>query len=274
MSKGLSKEPRARWDAFIVDAGGKAGLSGCVPFLENKTVNDIFYEGQFNGRPCIVKCSSRAPETICDEYRFMRRLYEADPAVFPEPYACHMSEDGRLAFVAMERLSGGTAADPAGDLVRMAKALEKTGVVHRDILKNILPGADGHLKLIDFQFAVDRGDYRESDYMRRNPKYLYTVFGVQKSLRLGVWNDCTEFLIALRLYNVSADNPAYAELRAMEGGMLFNPPIPALARLRLRLYRISLLLQLPFASGAKREAIARRIETLNTMRNNVVGSKI
>lgn len=266
MNKALPKKSRRRWDAFVADVGKEAGLSDCVPFLENKLVNDVFYVGLFNGRPCIVKCSSRAPDAIRDEYRFMQRLYDADHVVFPEPYACRTSRDGSMAFVAMERLSGSAAVDPAGDFLRMARALEKTGLVHRDILRNILPGADGHLKLIDFQFAVDRRDYRESRYMRAHPKYLYTVFGVQKSLRLGAWNDCTEFLIAMKLYNVPEDNPVYAELRAMEDGMLFEPKIPLSARIRLHLYRLSLLLQRPFASGAKLNAITHRIETLDTLR--------
>jgi serine/threonine protein kinase len=264
MNNRISAKAREKWDAFISTEGKAAGLSGCRPFLESKTVNDIFYEGMFKNRPCIVKCSSRAPDAICNEYRVMRQLYEVDTGVFPEPYACCVSKDGRLAFVAMERLSGDTAVDPAGDFVRMAKALEKTGIVHRDILKNILPGADRHLKLIDFQFAVDRNNYQESSYMRRNPKYLYTVFGVQKSLWLGAWNDCTELLIALRLYKVPEDNPAYAKLLSMEQGMFFCPPIGWFVRLRLLFYKISLRLQHAFAVGKKRQAIARRLETLSS----------
>ena len=65
----LSWRKRAAWDALVREEGAKMGLSDCRAFLENKLVNDIFYEGVFKGRPCVVKCSSRAPESIENEYK-------------------------------------------------------------------------------------------------------------------------------------------------------------------------------------------------------------
>ena len=55
----LPRRLRAKWDELIATEGAAMGLSECRVFLENKLVNDIFYEGLFKGRPCVVKCSSR-----------------------------------------------------------------------------------------------------------------------------------------------------------------------------------------------------------------------
>ena len=35
----------------------KGGFSDLRLFLENKYINEAFYEGKFEGRDCIVKCS-------------------------------------------------------------------------------------------------------------------------------------------------------------------------------------------------------------------------
>ena len=95
---------RAAWDAIIAEKGPGMGLSGCRAFLENKLVNDIFYEGLFNGKPCIVKCSSRAPESIENEYELASRMHAADPVHFPDVYAF---SPGPMAFVVVEKIAGG-----------------------------------------------------------------------------------------------------------------------------------------------------------------------
>ena len=134
---------RRKWNRIIETEGAKLGLSGCRSFLEDKIVNDIFYEGLFKGRPCIVKCSSRAPDSMRTEYEMLKRVHDADACVFPEPFALWVSDDGRNAFVALEKIGGGTPSDPASDILRMAVALRSTGIVHRDVcMKNILCGAD------------------------------------------------------------------------------------------------------------------------------------
>ena len=60
----LSWQKRAAWDALVREEGAKIGLSDCNAFLENKLVNDIFYEGVFKGRPCVVKSPIVSRETI------------------------------------------------------------------------------------------------------------------------------------------------------------------------------------------------------------------
>ena len=97
MKKRLDSRTRRKWDALIEAEGKAVGLTDCRPFLERKLVNDIFYEGLCKGRPCIVKCSSRAPESIVNEYELAKRLYETDPVHFPAVFAYH---PGPWAFVA------------------------------------------------------------------------------------------------------------------------------------------------------------------------------
>ena len=101
MAKSLKKRLRDKWNALIETEGTALGLSDCHIFLENKLVNDIFYEGLFKGKPCLVKCSSRAPASIVNEYELGSRLHAADPLHFPEVFACH---PGPFAFVVREKV--------------------------------------------------------------------------------------------------------------------------------------------------------------------------
>ena len=171
MGRPLDRRTRARWDALIETEGKALGLDGCRPFIENKLVNDIFYDGTFNGTPCIVKCSSRAPDSILNEATVGERLYATDPDVFPRVLAHFRTADGKCAFIVTQKIEGPSfdvlrlrpggippkqADSFAADILRIAKALCRTGIVHRDINPyNLFLDEDGHLKLIDCQFSVD-----------------------------------------------------------------------------------------------------------------------
>ena len=208
MRHGLSPALRAKWDALIATEGNRLGISGCRAFLENKLVNDVFYEGQFNGRPCMVKCSSRAPESILNEYEMSRRLASVDPGVCAEPLAHWRSPDGKMSFAVMQRLPGpslteliarGIEMDEAigimEDMVRIAEALQKAGIVWRDIIPdNFLMGSDGHLKLIDAQFAIDRNAFREDPYLASHWKYRTLLFAHHPDMAGRGWNDVAMML--------------------------------------------------------------------------------
>ena len=249
---------RAAWDALVAEEGAKIGLTACRAFLENKLVNDIFYEGLFNGKPCIVKCSSRAPESIENEYALASRLHDKDPAHFPAAFACH---PGRMAFVVTEKIEGGKSledvpADGFGDdLVAIVDALHAANVVHRDILpSNFLVAPDGHLKLIDFQFAVDMATKKVDAWLLRRPTYHFLVFAAAIG-PTGAWWDDAAFVDFLFPF-------LRERLRSRIGRLRFVFPFSPLVRLRLRLLANGMKLQRLFTrdGSRKRQSIDRRLE--------------
>lgn len=250
---------RVTWDGLIVSEGGRLGLSDCCAFLENKFINDIFYEGRFRGKACIVKCSSRVPGSIRNEYELALRLHAVVPSAVPEPLAAWASEDGRRAFVVTEEVSGPTLTELlargvtdeqadgfAADVGRLADALNETGIVHRDLFSdNLILGADGHLKAIDWQLAVDRNDYREDPWVARHWKFRYVVFGVNRELGLGVWNDFHALgKILAQLPQTNAVRAVAARLAAAAPSQSISAPPDALTRVKLRLYALSLRVQM------------------------------
>lgn len=265
MSKPLPKKLRAKWDELIETEGAAMGLSDCRVFLENKLVNDIFYEGLYKGVPCVVKCSSKAPELIRNEYDVGLKLNAVNPQVFPRFYECYVSEDGKYAFVVMEKLYDIKAVEPkfAGDdALCIIGALDQTGIVHRDVyIDNLMTGEDGHLKLIDFQFAVDRNKYEECKWMRRNWKYRYVVLGLVSGLPVGVWNDASGMLkVVQRICNGDEYKKAVDTIKKYENRMVFAPMISLVDRVLLRLYEARLKLQCFFVfDKLKKQAKQRRI---------------
>lgn len=268
----------AGWRQIVDETGAELGLAGCKILLENKYINDVFFEGRFKGRPAVVKCSSSCAWSIGNEFRLASRLYAAAPLIVPEPLAQWSSDDGRQAFVVTEKVSGpsltellergidGKQADSfAADILMLAAALEKTGIIHRDIYTdNFLLGNDGHLKVIDFQMSIDRNDYREDPWVAAHPKFLYVVFGVNHDTPCGCWDDRAALDAVLALLPATdAVTQARRKLAEMPD-MSFTARPSAWARLRLRLYALSLMVQahLPWRSRKRRDQTRKRLATI------------
>ena len=250
---------RADWRLAVDGAGADMGLSACRVLLENKYVNDVFFEGKYRGRDVVVKCSSKCAWSIGNEFRLASRLRAAAPSVVPEPLAEWRSEDGRRAFVVTERISGPSLTELlargvtnaqadgfAADIRALAEALKREGILHRDLFSdNLLLGSDGHLKAIDWQLAIDRADYHEDPWVARHWKFRYVVFGVNRELGLGVWNDFHALgkVIAL-LPQTAAVKDVAAWFAAEAPQMTFAAPPNGLTRFKLRLYALSLRVQM------------------------------
>lgn len=286
MKSSLDPRERARWDAVIAEEGGALGLAGCKPFLENKLVNDIFYEGTFKGEPCIVKCSSRAPESIFNEYAMSQKLAAADPMACAAALAHWRSRDGGMAFVVVKRLSGpsltemiarGVEADEAigvmEDMLRIARALAAAGIVWRDIIPdNFMMDSDGHLKLIDAQFAIDRSSFREDPYLVAHRKYRLLLFSHHPDMAGRGWND-----VAMMLH-FTRNLPSSSHVKALRGKlseMLSAAAFPVAPTtgdiLRMIAYGATMRLRLLLHPSAKKAAVLR--ERLQRVRRFVTGRK-
>lgn len=284
MSEPLPGKLRAKWDSLIATEGKRLGLTDCRPFLENKMVNDIFYEGMFNGRPCIVKCSSKAPDSIKNEYDLSLRIFRHSPSVTPAPLAYWMSDDNRAAFVVTAKIMGYSLTEliakglspndvdrVADDILTLLRALENTNVVHRDLFTdNLFLDSDGHLKAIDFQFAIDRTNYRECEWMQKNRKYQYVVFGVNHDLGLGVWNDAAALLrITEKLPQSPKTKEVMEKLRKSFTNGLFRAPPDVMTKIKLWFYALSLVMQ-KFLHRKDAAKCARLETRLNRMRSIVL----
>ncbi len=175
--------------------------------LASRTVNpslpELFFSAKVDGRPCFVKYSPVAPRAIAAEWTFPRRFRRTRPDLCVEPLFWHVAAGG--AFVVLERLEGRTLEDhlAAGtrftpeeterivaDLKDMAATLAAAGIVHRDIRPaNLMVSPDGHVKLFDFQFAVDRDDHVEYLYFAERHKELLYPLGAGYACGPGHWND-------------------------------------------------------------------------------------
>ena len=260
--------------------GPRPEISDARVFLENKYINDRFLEGRWKGIPCIVKASTKVVWSIGNEYKMNAAVYAVAPDVVPMPLAWHFAADGKSAFVVTEKVSGpsltellarGLTRDEADsfaeDIRELAVALKQTGILHRDLFSdNLLVGADGHLKAIDWQLAIDRNLYREDPWVKRNWKFRYVVFGVNRELGLGVWNDFHALgKILAQFPQTETVKAVAAELAVVAPEMAFSSPPKGMDRLRLWLYGCSLRLQM-LLRGRKHRKYAQLERRWRTVR--------
>ena len=251
-----SSEPFA---STPIAPGRELDIADAHVFLENKYINDTFLEGTFRGTPCIVKRTSKAVWSIGNEYRLASRMHAAAPTVVPRPLAWQYDCVAHSASVVMAKVSGPSLtellargvtdaqADGFADDIRvLAEALKREGVLHRDLFSdNLLLDADGHLKAIDWQLAIDRARYREDPWVTRNWKFHYVVFGVNRELGLGVWNDFHALAKVLaQLPQTVAVREVSAWLEKEMPEMAFARPPKGWTRFRLWLYGCSLRFQM------------------------------
>ena len=180
-----------------------------------------------------------------------------------------------MAFVIMHRLPGPTlsalldagvseevASGFAKDALAIEAALERAALVHRDIFPgNLMQDAAGHLRLVDMQFSVDFDRPQPDVWLRRHPKYHYLSLGIHPAFGMGVWNDAESLSVCLRfLPQTVAVREARATLQKRVAERFCRVPVTGLERCRIRLYAVSLSVQMLFRPASeKRERLADRL---------------
>ena len=164
----------------------------------------MFFSAKSAGRTCFIKYSPVAPRAIAAEWEFARRFRRLRPDLCVEPFFWHQTATGG-AFVVQERMAGrtlerllldGTRFTAAEvdrmvcDMKDISDTLLAAGIVHRDIRPaNLMVSPDSHVKLFDFQFAVDRGSPNEYIYFAEHHKELLYPLGAEYARGPGLWND-------------------------------------------------------------------------------------
>ncbi len=248
--------------------------------LRDKYINDFFTAGRYLGMDAIEKHSTKAVASIGNEYKIASRMYAAAPDLVPAPLAWLYAKDGRSASFIAERIGGTTLSEAlkrglaeseadrfADDMCDLADALEKTGIVHRDLFADnfIVPADGGRLKTIDWQLAIERDGYREDPWVAKNWKFRYVVFGVNRDLGLGRWNDFAAMANILKSFPRTAKvDAAIAKLEAKAPSMTFSAPPSRGERTKLMLYAISLRFQmlLKRRDSEKYARLKRRFDTI------------
>jgi hypothetical protein len=276
--KGLPSRLRRKWDNLIATEGAKLGLSNCVPFLENKLLNDIFYRGTFNGKPCVVKCSSRSPDSIRNERDMLLRLHGVDLLVAVAPLGYWCSSDRHFAFIITDELPGpilsavlkSDLSDEdrkriASNLLRIVDALVSAGIVWRDLIPgNLLRDLSGHYRLIDAQLAVHREAPKECKFMQTNREYRLLLFAYNEAQHGKGW--CDADFIRLILQRLNKNDLLVDEMRRLEEAkpkLTISKQITALDRLYVLLLKFEFAVQVYLRKGANVDSVRERLRRVN-----------
>ena len=218
-------------------------------FRGETLLNNGLCRGAFLGVDAVEKRSSKAVWSIGNEYKVAARMHGAAPNLVPRPLAWRFAADGSWAAVVAERVKGPALAELLGrgilardadsfaaDILSLADALDKAGVVHRNLDAGTLAlGADGHLKAIAWQMAIERASYCEDPWVARRWGIWHDAVGGGR-----VWNDFRSLWSLLAAFPQTdfVKSVRLSLAKRMED-MSFIPPKRPLERARMAIYAIS-----------------------------------
>ena len=208
----------------------------------NKSLPTLLFEGEYRGVPCYVKYALAGEATVRREWKLLEKVRALIPDNCVKPMFWHADGSGG-AIIVTERIdgeslssllsSGRCIAEPkqeamCRDMLRIADALDASGVVHRDIRPgNMIVGDDGRVSLIDFQMAADRNSPVECSYVATRHYELLRHLGGKSNHPDGVWNDRRSMLACVRLLPASkARAEAESVLEAGVGEKDFTACLP------------------------------------------------
>jgi hypothetical protein len=148
-------------------------------------------------------------------------------------------------------------------MLRIARALNEADIVWRDVFPdNFMMGEDGHIRLIDAQFAVARKDFKEAPYLVKHWKYRISVFAYNESLNGHGWNDVHMMLYYLRhLPALPQIESIRKELAELMPSMLLVVETSVADVLRACIFLCELYVRLLFSRRtSKRSQLRKRVE--------------
>lgn len=202
----------------------------------------LFLSGTRGAEQVIVKYTTRGAKTVENEYVLSRRVWRRLPDNVVKLSFWHRIGD-RAAFSVMARLPGvplgrllssGTkmtdeiAERIALDCQAISDGLLAAGIVHRDLQPgNLIVDAQGHVRLIDFQLAIEKDNPCECGFLARRHYEILSHLGRPLSTDDGVWNDRLSMLKIVRMLpRTAARDCVEAALAADAGSHAFVACIP------------------------------------------------
>ena len=250
-------EELVSWHVNAIEAAELFGLESvrladlAERAVRRKHLTDLLLRATWKGRACRIEYGRRAKGLGEGEYRAAADFRRAAPGLAIEPLAWHVGRSGAYMAWGHEegcslqvRLEHGPAISEeeagrlAADALACADALERAGLVHRDICPaNLFLARGGGLKLIGFRFAVRRSSYaKEAASLRKDPLGLLAPLGGAFAPSPGRWDDAWSLARCLDLLpQTPAVAAAKAELeqKAAGGARALRVRLPARTRLRM-----------------------------------------
>lgn len=250
-------KPLAAWREKAVEATGLFALcdvrlsSVTERALDSKrSYTELILDAVMDGVDVEIEYSAHMPKLGDLQFKTADLFYRAAPANAREPLNWHVGRTG--GYFVWKKLAGSSlaarllygpgipeeAADRlAGDAIAIDKALEASGVVHRDIRpETLFMTDDGALVLTGFRFAVKAKSYsKETPWLRKDPLSRLAPLGGDYAPQPGRWNNAFSLEKCLALLpQTKAVTAARTELaRRAEQSPALAVRLPAKTRIQM-----------------------------------------
>lgn len=222
---------RIEWRRYAMEAQELFGIDDPRPTISAS--DRLVMKARMDGSPVCVVYFPGSWKCVLNAYEMHIAFQKAAPDSSPRPLRCHSGRTGGYAVLAMpagrsvaswiadgRRPSAAALDRMAEEAVRLANALDASGIVHRNINEDdLLVSEDGALELLGFDAAVHRCAYKcETRFLRKKIAARLAqvggagVYPPAPDRKSGWWND--RRAIARALAPFAADS---ASLRAALG---------------------------------------------------------
>ena len=173
-----------------------------------------YYKAMKGDNALFVKSGSRDYER---EFIMAKMAYDKNPKYFVKPTNLSTSKVnyfvtewvegvGLDEYLKKNKLTKKQIEEFTEDMYEIHKTLWLLKIVHRDLIpRNFIVTNNGHLKLIDFYWAVKFDDYNEYDYVNKDI-FIINNLGEDFAKNKFVWDDSFSFIKLMRLIGADDNN--------------------------------------------------------------------